>query len=309
MSDRPKVSVCVITYNHQRFLPRTLDSLLLQEAKFPWEVVVVDDASTDATPAILDDYAARHPERIRAYHNPRNRGPFRNFLYALHQCRGEYIAVCEGDDYWLSADKLRKQVGQLDANQDCAGSLHDAVVVNCDETVIRAGYHTPTRSRFDLAGCMCELRGHFPTCSMMFRAAVLADPLPQWFVRHPCDILLLYLVGRSGDVLFRTDRWAAYRVHEEGVWQGATSRAQRRELLLHERLISADPALWHTHGLIIGNRLQMLAHETAADAEETRWMRLRCIGLKLRYGHRDLPHLRVAFGLLWRLLLPRRAIL
>ena len=129
----PKVSVCVITYNQERYVIQAVEGALTQEADFDFEVVVGDDASSDGTPEILRDLQVRYPDRLRLILREKNIGPARNFLDVLGACRGEYVAILDGDDYWTSPEKLQKQADALDADPTLAICSHRVEHVFEDE--------------------------------------------------------------------------------------------------------------------------------------------------------------------------------
>ena len=113
---KPKVSVCVITYNHQAYIEKCLDSILEQQTKFNYEIVIGEDCSTDRTASIIEDYTTIH-KNIRFLDNSRNLGAIPNFIRSIKACKkGKYIAFCEGDDYWIDDNKLQKQVDFLEQN-------------------------------------------------------------------------------------------------------------------------------------------------------------------------------------------------
>src|SRR4051812_40259185 len=116
----PYVSVHMITFNHERYIAQAIESVLAQNAPFPIELVIGEDASTDGTRAIVEEYCRRYPGTVRACLRERNLGFRRNFIDTLRACRGRYVALLEGDDYWLSPDKLARQAEVLDVNPDVA---------------------------------------------------------------------------------------------------------------------------------------------------------------------------------------------
>ena len=120
MSRTPTVSVCMITYNHEKYIKEAIEGVLMQQCNFDLELVIANDCSTDETDAIVKDIIKNHPEafKIYYYNQKRNVGVMANFLFALNQCKGKYIAMCEGDDYWITTDKLKKQVNILENNKD-----------------------------------------------------------------------------------------------------------------------------------------------------------------------------------------------
>lgn len=112
------ISIVVVTYNQEHTIARTLDSLLCQQCDEPFEIVVGEDLSQDGTRAVLQDYAARHPDVIRLFLNDRNKGLVDNYFDCLLACRGELICDCAGDDYWCDSRKMQKQLDVMRAHPD-----------------------------------------------------------------------------------------------------------------------------------------------------------------------------------------------
>lgn len=117
---QPKVSVIVCTFNQQSTLPRALDSVLAQQAPFPFEVIVGEDCSTDGTLEVARRYQSEHPGTVRVIANERNKGLVANYYDCILQARGEYIADCAGDDFWTSPSKLARQAEVLDSSGSIA---------------------------------------------------------------------------------------------------------------------------------------------------------------------------------------------
>ena len=115
----PLVSVAIITYNHAAWIARAMDGVLQQETRFPFELVIGEDCSTDGTREIVREYANRYPEIIRLVTSERNVGAFNNAIRTRKACRGNYLAFCEGDDYWHRPDKLEKQIKYLERHPEC----------------------------------------------------------------------------------------------------------------------------------------------------------------------------------------------
>lgn len=112
------ISVVVITYNQEKTISRTLDSILMQECHMPYEIVIGEDCSTDATLSICEEYAKKHPDTIRLFTNKTNKGIIDNYFDCLLECRGEYIADCAGDDFWIDPLKLEKEVSVLESHPE-----------------------------------------------------------------------------------------------------------------------------------------------------------------------------------------------
>jgi glycosyltransferase involved in cell wall biosynthesis len=126
VNQNPLVSVCVQTYKHVNYIKQCLDGILFQKTNFEFEILLGEDDSNDGTRELCVDYAKRYPDKIRLFlHHRENNikiggqptGRF-NFLYNLHSSKGEYIALCEGDDYWTDPLKLQKQLDFLEGNEE-----------------------------------------------------------------------------------------------------------------------------------------------------------------------------------------------
>jgi glycosyltransferase involved in cell wall biosynthesis len=118
----------MLTYNHEAWIASAIDSALAQSVPFSVEILVADDCSTDGTREIVREYAERHPETIRTFLPDQNLGVAGIWLRAARQCRGEYVAILEGDDYWTSPEKLARQVALLDSHRDWVSCFHGATL-------------------------------------------------------------------------------------------------------------------------------------------------------------------------------------
>ena len=110
----PKVSVLMITYNHEKLIAQAIDSVLMQKTEFPFELVIGEDCSTDGTRAVVLEYSRKYPGIIRAHLRERNLGALENGRDVFRASRGKYLAVLEGDDYWTSPEKLQVRADLLD---------------------------------------------------------------------------------------------------------------------------------------------------------------------------------------------------
>ena len=126
LSKAPLVSVNIITYNHEPYIAQAIEGALMQKTNFPYEVLIGEDDSSDGTREICKEYAARYPAKIRLFLNDRKNVIYINgrptgrwnFVNLLRNARGQYMAICEGDDYWIDPYKLQKQVDFLEKNKD-----------------------------------------------------------------------------------------------------------------------------------------------------------------------------------------------
>ncbi len=220
-----KLSVAMITYNHERFIAQALESVLAQQVNFDYEIVIGEDCSTDRTREILMDFRRRYPDKIVPLLRERNLGAMENFKGTLAACRGKYLAILEGDDYWKCTDKLQRQVDFLDAHPDFAMCCSRAEMV--DEDGAEADRIWPSRpaGAYGLEDLLAE--NFIATCSVLYRGDAIGA-LPAWFHKMKLgDWPLHVLVARSGKIWLMDDVVATYRMHAGGIW---TSLSERKQL-------------------------------------------------------------------------------
>ncbi len=216
-----KVSVAMVTYNHEKYIAQAIESVLMQQTTFPYEIVIGEDCSTDETREIVASYQAKYPERIRALLHERNLGMHSNFDATLRACRGQYIALLDGDDYWTSVDKLETQTRFLDDRPDCAICFHKIEILETTDLghpALRGVWPNdvkPTTSIEDLA------RGYnMPTLSVFFRNG-FTEGLPSWIFRAPWpDWPLLLTIAQHGLIGFIDRVMGVYRRTIGSVWSG-----------------------------------------------------------------------------------------
>lgn len=130
-----RVSVCMITYNHERFIAGAIEGVMMQQTNFPVQLIIGEDCSTDNTRRICIEYQQKYPDRITLRLPEKNLGGMNNFLENLDACLDgfKYVAMCEGDDYWIDPLKLQKQVDYLESHPDC-GLVYTDVKIYDDPT-------------------------------------------------------------------------------------------------------------------------------------------------------------------------------
>jgi hypothetical protein len=227
-SAAPKVSVVLRTYEHARFIAQAIESVLIQRTPFRFELVIGEDCSTDGTREIVQAYAQRHPEIIRAVLPPRNLGHGEILRDTLSAAGGELVAYLDGDDYWTSPDKLARQVAFLDRNPDCASCFHDVSLIY-DEAGVPSGALSPRlgEHRFTLEQIVMEC--FIPAPAMMFRHEV-AEALPDWTFGSPwIDWLIHIRSAQLGLLGYLPLSLAAYRVHRGGMFSGLDRISQLEE--------------------------------------------------------------------------------
>jgi glycosyltransferase involved in cell wall biosynthesis len=216
-----KVSVCVVTYNHEKFVPKMLDSLLMQETTFEYEIVVGDDCSKDNTVAILKDYQSRYPDKIRLLLQSKNLGlnGKYNALNTFANAKGEYIAQFDGDDYLTSPHKLQKQVEMLDANPHYSASYHNAMAIYDDNSAPSHLVNTLTKPEVTVDDLIGEDELCFiATSSLMFRREDFAkNPDPEWTnLSTSGDIPRNIMLASRGPIGYIDEVMSVYRKNRGG---------------------------------------------------------------------------------------------
>ena len=212
-----KLSVCILSYNHEKFIAQAVAGALNQVVDFDYEIVIGDDHSTDRSPEILLELQRAHPDRIRLLLRPTNIGMNYNFADVLRACQGEYIAFLDGDDYWTEPHKLQKQVAFLDAHPECVICFHNVITIGDDGREL-SRIMVPANQK-EISTLADLLKSNFiPSCSVVFRNG-LVPSIPEWFYQlSQGDYPLHVLNAEHGDIGYLNEVMAAYRVHDKGLW-------------------------------------------------------------------------------------------
>jgi len=226
--DRPKVSVLIITYNHEEFIAQALESAINQDVDFDYEIVVGEDCSTDSTRRTVVEYLEKYPELIRPLLRDENVGMHRNLEMTLRECNGKYVALLEGDDYWTCPDKLQKQAGFLDENPEFAIVFHNAMLMYDDER-LGPKPHRPDDQK-EVSTIEDLLKGNYiPTCSVMFRNKLI-DTIPDWYYTLAMGDWPLHIFNaQHGKIGYMDEVMADHRIHSDGAW---TAQRNDRKLQL-----------------------------------------------------------------------------
>lgn len=216
-TDSPKVSIVSISYNQEEYIREALDGFAAQRTEFPVEVIIADDASTDATPRIIGEYAARYPQLFRPILRQTNIGVHANFKDVLSAARGEYLALCEGDDYWTDPLKLSKQVKYLDRHPETTVCFHPVRVIYEDGA--KDSEFPPLSWRRDLSVDALLARNFIQTNSVVYRRQPSYDDIPANVM--PIDWYLHVRHAVGGEIAMLPETMAVYRRHAHGIWHSA----------------------------------------------------------------------------------------
>ena len=233
-STKPTISACIISYNQQEYIAQTLEGALMQQVDVPYEIVVSDDCSTDNTAQIIEAFAKKDA-RIRVLRHHKNVGMHRNWLQAINACRGEFVALCEGDDTWTDNQKLTKQLAVLQANTKLSCCFTDAAL-QAEKTIhlrfnsyLKENDVDLNRSIFNLEDL--SQTNFIPTCTILFRKEMDLVLPPEYFKSPYADWFVHIYNALRGDFYLIPEKTACYRLHEAGVF-GKIEQKQRNAFKL-----------------------------------------------------------------------------
>lgn len=230
MSKSPLVSICCITYNHEKFIRDAIEGFLMQQTNFDFEIIVHDDASTDGTAEIIREYEKKYPElfvTIFQNENQYSQGikPWPNFVFPM--ARGKYIALCEGDDYWTEPLKLQKQVDFLERNSKYVGvGCFYNIVEDFDGKVVFKDLTGNEEFRsFSFNDYLTKGTPGIRTLTMVYRSDSLKKVSEKILLdkttKAAGDVLLVsYLLKHEGDICLLPFNGAVYRKHVNGLSAG-----------------------------------------------------------------------------------------
>jgi glycosyltransferase involved in cell wall biosynthesis len=215
----PRVSIVMITYGHECFIEEAINGVLMQECDFEIELILANDRSPDNSHQVIEKILKNHTRArwIKYIHREVNMGMMPNFIDALNQCSGEYVALCEGDDYWTDAYKLQKQVALLDANPTYSFCFHETNVTyeNGQTPDYLFSKHIYGRNLFDIKDLL-KTEWFVATASMVYRRKILEIP---GFFRDVLngDFSLQLILANQGPFYFMPDNMAVYRRNDGSV--------------------------------------------------------------------------------------------
>ena len=211
--EKPLVSICCITYNHERYIKDALDGFIMQKTNFPFEIVISDDCSKDSTRAIIKEYKIKYPHLLKDISPKKNMGAIPNFLYVQQSVLGKYIALCEGDDYWTDPYKLQKQVDFLETHPEYVACFHNARVYNGHRFGL---FNSLNESHYPTTEVLITRKWFIPTASLMYRN--FEGEYPEWSLQVASgDYMLELLLAKKGKFYYMDDIMSVYRVQGQGI--------------------------------------------------------------------------------------------
>ena len=230
-----KVSIGCTVYNHEKYLRGALDGFIKQKTSFDYEVIVHDDASTDSSAEIIREYASKYPNIIKPIYQKENqysKGILITNTFVIPAMQGEYLAHCEGDDYWTDENKLQKQVDFLDAHQEYCACMHNVMKRDMWHGTCAEMYHWGADRDLTFAD---TVQGICHISALLYRSNVRKH-LPaymqkQWgFGDYP---LFMYL-STLGKIRYINKPMSVYRYGVEGSYTVRTSSSAEKTLKIYE---------------------------------------------------------------------------
>ena len=210
----PILSISCTAYNHAKFIRQCLDGFIMQKTTFPFIAIVHDDASTDGTDSIIREYAERYPDIIKPIFETENQyskrdGSLRKIMENAIPESVKYVAYCEGDDYWISDNKLQIQFEFLEKHLDYGMYCHNANVVDFDSSFLRV--FSKTKSGTLLPRNIIR-EWIIPTASILLRREILKERVYIKNARHG-DFLLHMAALNYGKIYYDERILSAYRIN------------------------------------------------------------------------------------------------
>lgn len=226
----PRLTVICVTYNHEKYIAKALDSFISQQADFPFQVLVGDDASTDKTAYIIADYAQKYPGIIKPVFRQRNIGAGKNSVDLYNRANTEFVAICDGDDYWTDTRKLQKQVDFLKSHPGYNICFHPVHVLYKEKGLAKDFVfpnplsHPHIYARDHLAFADIARANFIQSSSVLYRWK-FPSGLPSWYGADtmPGDWCLMLLHADDGFIKLLPDIMAVYLRHPGGLWWGLSS--------------------------------------------------------------------------------------
>ena len=223
------VTIRCLTYNHEQYIRQCLDGFVMQKTNFRFEAIVHDDASTDGTAKIIREYAEKYPDIIKPIFETENQYSKRDGSVGRimdEHTHGKYVAICEGDDYWIDPYKLQKQVDFLESNPDYVMCSH-----RFNQYIQEKGLLEEEQDK-DFKGADYDLKNLIggkwltQTLTVMYRRTAL-DLKRYAAYGMSMDMILFYELLRNGKGYCFPDIMAVYRLHNGGVWSEVSLNARR----------------------------------------------------------------------------------
>lgn len=217
-----KVSILCPTYNHEKYIADTLEGFLKQRTNFAYEILVHDDASTDRTSEIIKEYERKYPHLIKTVlqkENQYSKGKRITDEFLIPQACGKYFALCEGDDFWSSEEKLQKQVDYLEANSDCVACTHNTNIMYVNQKRKCKKLYSEVEKDLKLEDVIEGGGKTYHTSSLMYRSEYAFNkPKFVTAIKSVGDYPMGIYLALMGRIHYFGESMSCYRSGVDGSW-------------------------------------------------------------------------------------------
>ena len=264
-SSELKVAVCVTAFNIEKYISKALDSVLSQITDFEFGIFIFEDRSSDNTWQVLLDYKNKYPDKIFLHQNSENLGMMPNYLQSIEMVNCPFIAILDGDDYWIDPRKLQIQYDFLHQNANYSLCWHDATIVNSSESPILTFSERFSgrdyNSDFDLKQVvMWKVLG--ATSSLFFRNYKLK--FPDWTKKLYGTEAIIFMIWRQrGKLKYLPNNFSCYRVHVGSQEASFDKISKSLRNINEEKLLFSyfSPRWrWHFSKKILWNRTYLMGY-------------------------------------------------
>ena len=232
MSDiKPEVTVVCITYNHEDYIEQALESFVTQETSFPFQIFVGEDCGNDRTAEIVLEYSKKYPDLVKPFIREKNMGAQRNLIDLCRRAESKYIALCEGDDFWIDVHKLQKQYDYMESHESYRACFHNTKIMADESWYLTSWYNKDENGNilipYSIPGYDVSLRSMTMDYYILFGPAHTSSifyrwdndkVIPEWYYKHIYgDHSLMMIQAGDGVIGFIPDIMSVYRRSEVGV--------------------------------------------------------------------------------------------
>ncbi len=234
MGNNVEVSIVCNTYNHGKYIRDALNGFVMQKTDFKYEILVHDDASTDDTADIIREFEEKYPDLIKPIYQKENQ--YHKVFSILCQfqyprVKGNYIAMCEGDDYWTDPLKLQKQYDSLKAHPGIDICAHSSDLINAEDGSLQGKVHHYDEVTVIPVEDVISGGGSFvATSSLFFKKEIVTEP-KKFFEINPIDYTIQIGGSLRGGMLYLPDNMSAYRVSVPGSWSVKVDKNRKANLV------------------------------------------------------------------------------
>lgn len=200
----------MLTYNQEDFIAQAIEGVLMQQTNFNYQLVIGEDCSTDKTREICKQYASKYPSKIKLLLADKNMGLIGNYIKTYSECTGKYVAICDGDDYWIDPFKLQNQVDFLEKNPefDLIFTSHKDLFPSGEIKIRNTNKLLDTSSFKELV-----FENYIASVTVLFKNEQLPETMESWMMNLPYGDwpTYLWILKDGGKVKFLNEATAVYR--------------------------------------------------------------------------------------------------